>query len=82
MMSERRGGEVITGRSSNSEEQKEPGSFSDSELSVGAPVTTRIPLLPQHTFSPALLQVSIANALRLLSVLTSNVHWSASATLA
>lgn len=58
MKSECRGGEVITGHSSNSEQQQGPESSPQDELPVGPPVTTRIPLLSQHSFSIPMLQVS------------------------
>ena len=58
MKSECRGGEVITGRSSNSKQPQEPESSPQDELPLGPPVTTRIPLLPQHSFSTPMLQVS------------------------
>ena len=71
----------MRGCSSNSEQQQGTGSSSDSELPLGPPVTTRIPLPPQHSFSPALLQVDIlAFAPTLLTVLLIAVYKSAATT--
>jgi len=53
-----RGTEVITGHSSNTEQQLGPRKYLGSELPVGLPATPRMLLLLQHSLRPALSRVS------------------------
>lgn len=57
-----------------------PANDSETGLPEGSPVTTRIPLLPQHSFRPAPLQVSRPLQMhpRLLTLRSIDVYRSAS----